>query len=97
MVETDRGDDRDQRPTDVGRIEPSAEPDFQYGQIDGLSFEVKQRERRDDFKIGRPIVGKFPVDPLDRRTNGFAQSDQFGFVGHRAVDSPAFFDPLEMG
>ena len=50
MIEADVGNDADGRLTNVGRIEPSAEADFQYDSIDVLVRKMLKASSGYDFK-----------------------------------------------
>ena len=41
--QTDRGNDRDQRPADISRVEPAAETDFQHDRIGLLADEFRTK------------------------------------------------------
>jgi hypothetical protein len=46
MVEADIGDDRDQRLQNIGRVQTSAQTDFDYANLDLLAGEVLEGQRR---------------------------------------------------
>ena len=66
VVPGDRGDDRDERADDVGRVEPAAHPDLEDRDVDPALGELHERKGRQDLEVGRvigePAFGHQAVD-----------------------------------
>jgi len=89
VVEGDRGQDGQDRPDDVGRVEPAAHPDLQDHDPRAPAGEVEQAHRGGDLEEGRPpvpVVGVGGVQGGDGGPDGVDQADQLGGGRLGAVD-----------
>ena len=91
VVETDAGDDREERLADVGGVEPSAEAHFDHGEIDAAAHEVQEAKSSGQLEKGR----------LQRVGKGVAnlgeQGREFVARNRHAVDLDPFFDGAQVG
>ncbi len=55
VVLGDRGDDRDERADNVGRVEPSAHADLEDGDVDLALGELEEGQGGHDLEVGRMI------------------------------------------
>ena len=55
VVLGDRGDDRDERPDDVGRVEPPAHAHFEDGDVDLALGELDEGQGGHDLEVGRVV------------------------------------------
>jgi len=71
MVEIDARDERAIRVEYVDRVEPAAEPHFEYGDIDAGVGKAEQRRQRAELEIGQRHAVALPM----------TRSDIAGFLG----------------
>ena len=98
MVEADVGDDRDDRLADIGRIEPSAQADFEHGCLSVLSSKVQQGHGRRDFKERGARLAAFraTVEGRDGWPNKIDQCRKLIGLARLAVDGNALLDLVEV-
>ena len=93
VVLGDRGDDRDERPDDVGRVEPPAHAHFEDGDVDLELGELDEGQGGHDLEIGRVVdelaVGHLAVDDGLERRQPFAEAP---FRDDHPVDAYALLD-----
>jgi hypothetical protein len=95
LLELDRGNDRDARLDDVGRVEPAAETDLDGADVDCGLAEDRQREGGRHVEEARAQIGVL-AQALDLGPHFAQRSDQLVLGDGRPVDAEALAPAREV-
>ena len=99
MVEGDAGDDRQGRPNDVGRVEPSSHADLEHDRPHPAAGEQEQSHRRGDLEERRAATVKtrlVALELLDDLPHLIDQIDQLRPGDRSPVDGEPLLESMEV-